>query len=145
MNVNTELLEYIYQTSDMGVKSTTYLLQDLNHKDNKIKNEIEQILKEYEKIFKESKELLKKHKVKPKEKSKMADLSSFFGIKMEVMKDNSDRKIADMLLQGLTMGIIEMEKKIEDYQDKCDKDILKIAKDLLAFEQNHTKKVKEYL
>lgn len=145
MNINAELLEYIYQTSDMGVKSTTYLLQDLNHKDNKIKNEIEQILKEYEKILKESKTLLKKYKVKPKEKSKMADLSSFFGIKMEVMKDNSDRKIADMLLQGLTMGIIEMEKKIEDYHEKCEKEILKIAKDLLTFEQDYTKKIKEYL
>lgn len=145
MDVNAEMLEYIYQVADMGVKSSTHLLQELNNKDNKIKNDVEEILKKYEDVLKESKSRLKKHKLEPKSIGKMADISSSMGIKMEVMRDNSDSKIADMLLQGLTMGSIEMEKKIDNYQDKCDKDISKLAKSVLEFQQKQIEKLKNYL
>ena len=40
MNENNELLEYIYQTAEMGVFSTTKLIEDINGKENKIKKVI---------------------------------------------------------------------------------------------------------
>ena len=52
MNENEELLEYIYQTADMGTKSLTDLLNDINDKDNKIKKLISEQLKGYEKYLK---------------------------------------------------------------------------------------------
>ena len=35
MNENNELLLYIYENADMGVKSTTTLIRTINGKDNK--------------------------------------------------------------------------------------------------------------
>ena len=48
MDVNTELLEYIYQSSEMGVVSLTNLLKDINGKENKLKPIISEELSSYE-------------------------------------------------------------------------------------------------
>ena len=64
---------------------------------------------------------------------------------MEFMKDNSDAKIADMLIRGFTMGNIEIDKKIDKYKNSADKSILKIAKDLKKFGELNIELLKEYL
>lgn len=145
MDKNNELLQYIYETSEMGVSSTTNLLRALEGKDNKLKKAIEDELKEYEKVFNEAEKELKANKVKPKKSSMMTKMSSYMGINMEVMKDNSDSAIAEMLIQGLTMGTIEMDKKIDKYKDTASKSVLKLANELLEFQQNSIKKLKDYL
>ena len=126
MNENNELLMYIYKNADMGVKSTTKLINLLNTRDNKIKKVVEGELKGYENFLKKSKALLKKNKVEPKGSSLIANISSSFAMDMEFMKDNSDAKIADILIRGFTMGNIEIDKKIEKYKEDADKDILKL-------------------
>ena len=145
MKDKNELLEYIYQTADMGKNSLETLLDALEGKDNKIKVVVEKQLKEYEKYYDKSEKLLKKNKVKPKTKGVMTEMMSKMGINMNVMKDNSDAKMAEMLIQGLTMGIVEMEKKIKDYKDEVDKDIIKLAKDVLKFQEKSLEEIKEYL
>lgn len=145
MNENNELLLYIYENASMGVKSTTNLINTINGKDNKIKKILEGELKGYENFVKESEKLLKKFKVEKKEKSFMADISSYMGIKMEMLKDNSDARIADMLTKGFTMGNIDITKKIDLYKDDADKDILNFAKKLLEFGNKNIEILKPYL
>ena len=53
MNENKEILEYIYQTSNMGMESTKDLINSLKGKDNKIKRTDHKI--EITRIRKESK------------------------------------------------------------------------------------------
>ena len=115
MNTNNELLLHIYETSDMGVKSTKKLLKILKDKDNKIKDEIERELKEYEIIFKKSKKILKKEKIEPPS-NLIANISANTAMMIEINKDNSDSKIADILMRGFVMGIAKIEKKIKDYK-----------------------------
>ena len=145
MNENNELLLYIYKNADMGVKSTTELIRLLNTRDNKIKNVVEGELKGYENFLKKSKELLKNNEVTPKGTGIMAEISSFVGMNMEFMKDNSDAKIADMLIRGLTMGNIEIDKKIDRFKDDADKEILKLAKELKKFGEENIELLKPYL
>lgn len=145
VNENVEFLEYIYQTADMGAKSTTDLLNDLNEKDNKIKKLISEQLKGYEHFIKESKALLKKYKAEPKDKGMMADMMSKMGIKKEVKKDNSDAAIADMLTQGFMMGNLEIQKRIDNFEGEVDKKIIDLAKALLKFGEDSIKDLKPYL
>ncbi len=145
MDENLELLEYIYQTADMGVKSLTDLLNDIKDKDNKIKSIVSNELKGYEKYLKECKVLLKKHDTKPQSKGIMADIMSKMGIKKEVKKDNSDAAIADMLIQGFTMGNLEMQKRIDNFQGKADKKIINLANELLKFGKTEIDNLKSYL
>lgn len=146
MDVNNEMLTYIYQNADMGKKSTEELLKLLNGKDNKIKSMIEDELKEYEKFVKKSTKMLDKRSIeKPKDKGMMAEMMSKVGMNMELMKDNSDARIADMLIKGFTMGNIDISKRIDRYEKEVDKDILKLAKELLAFGKKEIEKLKPYL
>lgn len=145
MNENNELLMYIYKNADMGVKSTTKLIRLLNTRDNKIKKVVEGELKGYENFLKKSKAMLKKNKVEPKGASIVADISSSIAMDMEFMKDNSDAKIADILIRGFTMGNIEIDKKIEKYKKDADKDILKLAKELKRFGEINIELLQPYL
>lgn len=145
MNENNELLLYIYKNADMGVKSTTKLLKLLNNSDNKIKPIVEGELKGYENFLKKSKTQLKKNKVEPKGTGLLLDLTSSITMNMEFMKDNSDAKIADMLIRGFTMGNIEIDKKIDKYKEDADKSILKIAKELKKFGETNIELLKPYL
>ncbi len=145
MNENNELLMHIYKASEMGVESTKMVLDCIKTKDNKIKHVLESELKEYEKYFKISRDKLKKQEIKPKGNKIITKMSSDLGVYFETMKDNSDAAIASMMVEGLTMGVIEMETKISNYQSTCEEDILKIAKDFLEFQNNEVNKLKTFM
>ena len=145
MNENLELLMHIYQTADMGVYATKNLLELLRKKDNKITHVLEEELKEYEKYTQISETMLKKHDVDPKSSGLMAKMSSDIGMTIETMKDNSDPAIAAMLIEGLTMGTVEMNIKIDKYKRTNKKDILEIAHNLLEFQENEIEKLTTFL
>ena len=67
------------------------------------------------------------------------------GIKKEVNSDNSDSSIADMLIKGVSMGSIDMDKKINDYKEDVGKDELKFAKDFYKFQQDVITNLKKFL
>jgi len=145
MDENKELLEYIYQNIDMGIKALNNLINTINGKDNKIKKIIEGEIKGYENYLKECKKIMKKYKIEPKSKGIMADIGNWMGTKMEMMKDNSDARIADMLTKGFTMGVVDITKRIDNYKGDADKDILKLAKKLLKFSEENIDFLKPYL
>lgn len=145
MSENSEMLLFIYQNASMGYKSCTNLIKTLNGKDNKIKKVVEGELKGYENFVNRSEKLMKKFKVKPKDESVVTDIMNKMGVNMEMMKDNSDSRVADMLTKGFTMGNVDISKKIDRYEDDCDKDILKLAKDLLKFGQENIEYLKPFL
>lgn len=145
MNENIELLNYIHEDSQMGITSSTTLIRKLDNKDNKIKKIVEAELKGYEQFQKDSEKLLKKYKAEIMDASMMAKTMSTMKLNFEVMKDNSDAKIADILTKGFTMGTIDMNKKIETYKDDVRKDILKLAQNFLKFQNENIEILKEYL
>lgn len=145
MNENEEILEYIYQTSNMGMQSTKYLIDSLKGKDNKIKKLIEEINKNYEKYAKETEKLLNKQDLKAKPIGMMAKAMSKMSISKEMINDNSDANIADMLIQGLTMGNLELTKHIDNYEKTADKKNINLAKSLRKFGEEYIEKLKVYL
>lgn len=145
MNENAEILEYIYQNAKMGVTSTTNLINILNGKDNKIKKIVEGELKGYENFVKESEKLLTKYKVEPKEKGIMANIMGNVSMKMELLNDNSDARIADMLTKGFTMGLVDITKRIDNFKDDADDKILLLAKKLKKFSEENIELLKPYL
>lgn len=142
---NQELLQYIYKTAEMGKYSTTELVKELHGKDNKIKDILDEILKEYEKIYEKTLKLFDKFKIAEKEVGFMAKMSSSMSMKREVLEDNSDASMADMLIKGLTMGSLEMSKKIDQYEKKADEKILDLAKELHKFQEKQIENLKKFL
>ena len=145
MKTENELLQHIYQNASMATFTLTKLLENLKEKDNKIKDATEDILKEYEQFAKTSKQLLQEQKIIPQEESMMAKMGASMGIKKEVINDNSDASMAEMLIQGISMGSLEMQKKIKAYEKKIDEETLKLAKSFLKFQENAIEKLKKHL
>ena len=145
MKEKKELLMHIYDVSYMGEYSTNKLLSTLKSKNNKIKSLLEDELKEYESYKKKSEKLLKKAKIEIPKTSILTKMSSNMGIMMETMKDNSDASIASMLVQGFTMGIVEMETKINNYKEEVNKNTIKLAKNLLKFQQKEIENLKTFM
>ena len=145
MKENNELILHIYQDSEMSCYTLKKLLKDIKEKDNKIKKIIEDILHEYQEWKAKSKKLLQKENAEISENSFMAKFMARQGIKSEVNDDNSDSAIADMLIKGISMGSIDMEKKISTYKDEVNKEDLNMAKDFMKFQERAIDKLKQYL
>lgn len=145
MDENVELLEYIYKNAEMGVFTITELLKDLNGKENKIKVVAEKELKEFEKFYKDSEKLLSKHNVPKNKNGTMAKMGASMGIKKETKKDNSDASIAHMLIQGITMGVVDISSKIDNYKNVAEKNNIKFAKEYLDTLNSQIEELKKYL
>ena len=145
MDTNTELLTYLYQDTDMALNNLTLLINIINKKDNKIKKVVEDLIKGYENYLKKVKEYAKENNYDIQPKPLISKMGAYFGINMEIMKDNSDARIADMLIQGLTMGVLSVSKKITNFKDDVNKDILNLAKEFKKFQQESIEMLKKYL
>lgn len=145
MNENIELVKHIYKDSEMATYTITELLNDLKEKDNKIKDIGENILKEYQHFLLESKKLLEDDNEELPSSGMMSKIGAKIGIIKDVTNDNSDSSIADMLIKGISMGSIEMEKKISNYKDKVDKKYMDLANNFLKFQEKSINELKKYL
>lgn len=140
-----ELILHIYQDAEMSCYTIEKLLTDLKEKDNKITKYVEDILHEYQDWKAKSKKLLQKENAEVSENSFMAKFMAGQGIKSEVNEDNSDSAIADMLIKGISMGSIDMEKKVSAYKDEVNKEDLDMAKNFMKFQERAIEKLKQYL
>lgn len=145
MNENKELALHIYQDAEMASYTLTKLLSDLKERDNKIKKYIEEILKEYEKWKSKTKKFLKRNDSEISDVSFFEKMMAKMGISKEVKSDNSDSAIADLLIKGISMGSIDMEKKIKQYKDEVSYNELELAKEFLKFQEKTIDKLKDYL
>lgn len=145
MNENKELLVLINENTKMGLASTKELLKLIKEKDNKIKKVLENELKKYEDLYKKCKSLMKKYKVKSEKSGLLKNLTATLAMRMEVNKDNSDSKLANILIRGFNMGNVDIEAKIKSYKKEASKDILSLAREILEFGENEIKLLKGFL
>lgn len=144
MKEDLELIKHIYQDSEMATFTLNELQNSIKDKDNKIKGAIEDILTTYTNFQEKSKEILQEEK--ELESIKMTSkVMAKMGIKKEVKGDNSDASIAKMLIEGITMGSLDMTKKIHDYQEKVEKKTMTLAKSFLKFQEESIEKLKKFL
>ena len=145
MKEKNELLLHIYKDAEMGAYTITKLLEDLKEKDNKIKASLEDTLKEYQEFTIKAKEYLEKDNAEIKTNNAFSKIMASMGINKEVIHDNSDASMADMLIKGISMGSINMEKKIKDYEKEVNKSELNFAKSFLKFQEKTIEIYKNYL
>lgn len=145
MDENIELLNYLYQDADMALNNLTLLINKINKKDNKIKKVIEGLIKGYENYLVKIKDYIKENNYDIQPKPLISKMGAYFGINMEVMKDNSDSRLADMLIQGLTMGVLNVSKKIDTFKGDADKEVIGLAKEFKKFQQEGIEFLKKYL
>ncbi len=144
MDEDLELLTHIYESANMGVKTISELLNRIKTKENKIKSTIEKELKYYEKYMIKSKNLLEDNNL-DLDNNVFTGVMSKMGIMYQTIKDNSDSALAQMLIEGLTLGVVDAGSKINKYKKSASKSVIKLCNDYLKFQENEIENLKEYI
>jgi hypothetical protein len=142
MDGNVELLNYIHQNAEMG-KDTINQLIGISQ-DDEYKKMLRSQFEEYKMIYDSTNEKLKELNKEAKDINALSKVSTYAMINLKILANKSPSHISEMLIQGSTMGIIDLTKKLKEYSN-ADKKILDLVNKLLELEQNNVEECKKYL
>lgn len=142
-NKDVKIVNYIMQNCEMGISSLKKLREMLES--NEMQQELSEELKNYKSIYDKASRVNENLHGERTPVNMMQKFMAKMGVKMNVMMDKSDSHIAEMLIQGTNMGIIELNKILNSNPDYSNEEILSILKELLEFEERRINKLKAYL
>ncbi len=106
MKENINALDEIHKGACMGQDALSFVLDKVE--DEKFKEVLQKHFDNYDDISKEIEEMYPKYDDgNPHDTSAMNKAMTWSGIEMKTMSDHSNSKLAELLLQGVNMGIIE--------------------------------------
>lgn len=139
-----EFISYLYETVSMGYEYTDKLVNILKNKENKINIYLKRYREEYSKYKEELEGIIRSENIDVSKKI-VANIMSSLGMNLEMMKDNSDTKVADMLIQGYTMGILDISKKLKKYDKYITTNDKRLANRINKTQEENIKELKAFL
>jgi hypothetical protein len=104
------------------------------------------LLDSYEKYAADAKKVLDSEGIEAKEENMMTKMGAKMGMAMNTMTDSTTSHLAEMVIQGATMGMTDMRKNITEFSDSdVSPDTITLAKDIATFEDNSVEKLKKFL
>lgn len=143
MNGNAELLNFIYQNSQMGVDTLEQLIP-MTEEEN-FKERLEMQYKGYGAFHNEAANMLNVRGYDEKGLSAFEKIRTYLMINMQTLTDTSASHIAEMLIFGSNMGIVDAIKKVRQYKGDVEPDILALMERLKYFEENNVEQLKAFL
>lgn len=140
-----ELISFLYENVSMGLEALESLSKLLEKTDNKIKEHVYNTKIKYKEFIKSCEKKVKKLKIDKPKNNLVGTMMTKMGTKMEFMRDNSDTKIAETLIQGYNMGIIDITKKINQYEKHASRGVLKLAEQYKKMMQGEIEEIKGFL
>lgn len=142
MTEDRALLDEVYKSVTMGSDSVSTLIGKTN--DPSMREALTAQLEGYQNFASTARTKMNEKNYRIKETGVLAKIPAEVTMNVTTMMDNSNTKIAEMMINGSTMGIIELTRKIR--RTPCaDADSSKIANDVVAFEENNIAKMKTFL
>jgi hypothetical protein len=142
MNGNAELLNFVYQNSQMGVETLNQLIGMVE--DDTFKQHLESQYDEYKSIHDVSRSLLNKNGYDEKGLGALEKIRTYLMINMQTLTDKTSSHIAEMLIVGSNMGVINAVKNLKKYSN-AETEIKGLMERLLKFEENNIQQLKEFL
>ncbi|MGE4484996.1 MAG: hypothetical protein AB7C97_07805 [Oscillospiraceae bacterium] len=142
MNGNAELLNFIYQNSQMGVdtiKQLTEITEDVA-----FRKRLESQFDEYVEINRSAKALLNGSGFDEKGISALDKVKTYIMLNMQTLTDKTPSHISEMLIIGSNMGVINAVKNLKKYKG-ADQNILNLMDKLLKFEEDNIQQLKTFL
>lgn len=139
---DNELLQFVYKTAEMGIQG----LQDVKPKiqEDTLRTAVERQLSEYAGIAKTSSDMLRNQGLDPKGPGLGARISSEVMSTAKTVADPSASNIAEMVIQGSTMGVTKCTKHLNDYSGN-DNTVRSLAEKLIKTEQANIEQMKRWL
>ena len=138
--------EYILNEINKGIKMGMDSISSIAEKvtDDKLKDDLQFEYNKYNEILNDVNAELGKYEEFPKELNPAQKMMGWFDIQISTLNDNSDSKIAEMLIKGTNMGIIE-GVKLKNQNPDANPTTQKILDDFIQFQENTIEKLKKYL
>jgi hypothetical protein len=142
MNENAELLNFIFQNSQMGVDTIHQLIGIVEN--GEYKDLLNSQLNEYKNIFITAKALLNNNGYDEKGITAFAKIKTYLMINVQTLTDKTPSHLSEMLIIGSNMGVIDAVKNLKKYKN-AEKDIVALMERLLKFEENNIQELKKFL
>ena len=142
MKNSKDLLDSVLKTTQMGQIGIRSGL-DTNVADD-LKQAMESQLKEYDAIESEAQRLAKQNDWQLKEVDPAVRIMSNMSVKTRLMFGNADSKLAAMMIQGNTRGMIVVLKDLHQTRDP-DKQVEKLSQKLLETENSNITQMQGFL
>ena len=137
-------LEQIYKNVTMGSESIINVLSKVA--EGPLRDELTREINEYSEYAHKAEKMICDLGGTPKEENIMTKMSAKLGMAMNTMTDDSPQHIAQMVIEGATMGITELIRLIRENENtECSESVLKLARDIVSFEEDTVEKMKKFL
>ena len=141
-NINLTILNEIGKATRMGLSSITFVSEKVE--DETMKKDLSTQYAEYGKILDKVNTQFEKYGEIPNEEPLMDKMMSWTGVQMNTLKDSSNSHIAELMIQGNLMGVIESQKLL-NHSPEMEPVIKDILNEFITVQNNHIEKMKEYL
>jgi len=143
MKENINALDELNKGTTMGMEAIEQIKDKIGS--DRFKKVIEKQYEDYKMINERIEELYNEYKNRkePHEISAMTKMMTWYDLNVKMMMDDSDSKIAELLLKGTNMGIIE-GKKIYNNKKLDKKDVI-IVDDYIVMQEKIVEDLKEFL
>lgn len=139
-NINT--LDELNKGCCMGMDALEVILEKVKGKE--FKKLLQKQYDDYAEISDKISDLYPKYSDKdPHETSTMNKAMTWYGIQMKTITDSSESKLAELLLKGTNMGIIEGRKLLNN--KNMDKKIEELLNDYVKIQESCIEKLKKFL
>lgn len=141
--VNKDILDEVNKGCAMGMDAIKDILEKVE--DKEFKQTLEEEHDKYKEIHQRIEIKYEEYSDdEPTETNALNKAMTAMMTEMKLMTDHSDSKIAELLLQGTNMGIIEGRKLLNN-KDNIDKEVESILKDFIEMQEESVEIYKEYL
>ena len=141
-NINLTILNEIGKATRMGLSSITFVSDKLENET--MKEDLSTQYAEYGKILDKVNTQFEKYGEIPDEEPMMDKMMSWTGVQMNTLTDKSNSHIAELMIQGNLMGMIEAQKLL-NRSPEMEQDVKDILNEFITLQNNHIEKMKQYL
>ena len=143
MKENINALDEINKGATMGMDAIHFIIDKIDSSD--FKDIVNKQYKDYERISEVINEIYDKYNSEdePHKTSVVNKVMTWYGVEMKTLTDKSDSKIAELLLQGTNMGIIEGRRILNN--KKLDDEVKEIMSKYVTMQEECVDKLKDYL
>ncbi len=139
---NINVLDDLNKGTTMGMDAITFILDKVE--DKKLKDVLNIQYNEYKEINEEIVNIYSKYSDKePHETNAVNKAMTWYGIEIKTFMDKSNSKIAELLLQGTNMGIIE-GRKLLNHKD-ADKKVNDLVQKYVDMQEKAVEELKKFL
>jgi len=136
------VLDELSKGACMGRDAIHFIMDKVE--DEALKEELNAQYQKYKEISERIEQLYPDYSQKePHKTNAMNKMMTWYGIEMKTMLDNSTSKIAELLLQGTNMGIIE-GRKLLNHKD-TDQHVHSLIQEYIDMQENAVEKLKTFL